>query len=88
VSPDVCPNCGAELPPNAKACPECGSDEETGWSEEARYDNLNLPDKDFDHDEFVKKEFGPEPVKPHGIAWFWWMVALLVAAGMMLLLLR
>ena len=23
--PDVCPFCGAELNPNAKFCPECGS---------------------------------------------------------------
>ena len=32
-------------------------------------------------------EFGPEPVKPRGIGWFWWVVALLVAAGMILFLL-
>ncbi len=31
-----CPNCGAAVPVNAKACPECGSDAETGWSEMAR----------------------------------------------------
>jgi hypothetical protein len=31
-----CPNCGAAVPVNAKACPECGSDAETGWSEAAR----------------------------------------------------
>jgi uncharacterized membrane protein YvbJ len=78
VAPDVCPNCGAEIPSGAKACPECGSDERTGWSEEARYDHLGLPDEDFDHDEFVKKEFGPESVKPHGVAWFWWMIALVL----------
>ncbi len=40
MTPDVCPNCGAEVPPSAKACPECGSDEKTGWSEKARYDHL------------------------------------------------
>lgn len=31
----VCPNCYAEVPWNAAACPECGSDEETGWAEDA-----------------------------------------------------
>ncbi len=76
MASDVCPNCGAEVLPGAKACPECGSDEQTGWSEEARYAHLGLPDEDFDYDEFVRKEFGPEPVKPHGIAWFWWVIAL------------
>ncbi|HUA38016.1 MAG TPA: zinc ribbon domain-containing protein [Candidatus Sulfopaludibacter sp.] len=74
--PDFCPNCGAEVPPGAKACPECGADEKTGWSEQARYDHLDLPDDDFDHDEFVKREFGPESIKPYGIAGFWWVIAL------------
>jgi hypothetical protein len=31
----VCPNCYADVPWNAVACPECGSDEETGWAEDA-----------------------------------------------------
>ena len=44
MSPDVCPNCGAEVPPQAKVCPECGSDEQTGWSETAYASQLGLPD--------------------------------------------
>lgn len=32
-----CPHCGAEVPFDAKVCPECGSDEHTGWSEGADY---------------------------------------------------
>jgi hypothetical protein len=47
-----------------------------------------LPDENFDHDEFIKREFGPEPVKPHSIGWFWWGMALLVVAGMLFFLLR
>lgn len=31
----VCPNCYADVPWNAASCPECGSDEETGWAEDA-----------------------------------------------------
>jgi hypothetical protein len=88
MPPETCPNCGAEVPRDARACPECGADEETGWSETAYVSRLNLPDDDFDHAAFVKDEFGPEPVKPRGIGWFWWVVALLVAAGMLFLLLR
>lgn len=44
----TCPNCGALVPQNALACPECGSDAETGWSEAARYQELGfyLPDDD------------------------------------------
>ena len=39
-----CPHCGANVPQNARACPECGSDEDTGWSKEATYVHL-LPYK-------------------------------------------
>jgi hypothetical protein len=35
-----CPHCGAVVPANASACPECGSDEETGWSQDAAYGEL------------------------------------------------
>ncbi len=31
---DVCPHCGAEFAAGRPACPECGSDAETGWSED------------------------------------------------------
>ena len=41
-----CPNCGAELPASAKFCPECGSDEKTGWSEETYLDGVTLPGED------------------------------------------
>jgi hypothetical protein len=88
MPPEVCPNCGADVPRDAKACPECGSDEKTGWSETAYASGLNLPDEEFDHDEFVKQEFGPEPVKPSGIGWFWWIIAVVVAAGMIFFLIR
>jgi uncharacterized membrane protein YvbJ len=78
MSPDACPNCGAKVPSGAKACPECGSDEKTGWSEQARYDNLGLPDEHFDYDDFAKREFGGERVVPRGIHWVWWVTALVL----------
>jgi hypothetical protein len=79
--PETCPNCGTDVPANARACPECGADEQTGWSEAARTDGLGLPDENFDYDDFVKNEFGPKKAVPRGIHWFWWVVALLVAAA-------
>jgi hypothetical protein len=88
VVPDVCPNCGAEVPRNAKACPECGSDENTGWSEKANADNLGLPEEDFDYDSFVKEEFGAGRAKPRGINWLWWMVAFFLAGLLLVLFLR
>ncbi len=41
-----CPNCGAEVPIKAKSCPDCGSDENTGWSEDTMYDGLDLNEQD------------------------------------------
>jgi hypothetical protein len=84
----TCPNCGAVVPPKAKACPECGSCEETGWSEEASSSGLDLPDDEFNYDEFVKKEFGGQSPKPRGISWFWWVIGILVLAAVLMVLLR
>ncbi|HUB86409.1 MAG TPA: zinc ribbon domain-containing protein [Verrucomicrobiae bacterium] len=84
MPPEICPNCGAEVPRNAKVCPECGSDESSGWSEQARADNLGLPDEHFDYDEFVKEEFGSGRHKPRGISWFWWGIAILLVVLMLL----
>lgn len=82
---DVCPNCGAEVPSKAKACPHCGADEQTGWSEEAQTSGLDLPDDPFDYDDFVQREFKGSGVRPRGIAWFWWLIAIAVLAAFVLL---
>jgi hypothetical protein len=90
MTPEVCPICGASVPPNARSCPECGADEKTGWSEEAGSSGLDLPEENFDYEEFVKREFGGEkksPV-PHGIHWFWWLIAVLVLLASVWMLLR
>jgi hypothetical protein len=49
--PAECPICGADVPSTAKACPNCGADERTGWDEDAtRYDGVDLPDLGDDSD--------------------------------------
>ncbi|MDD5141045.1 MAG: zinc ribbon domain-containing protein [Verrucomicrobiales bacterium] len=78
MPPEICPNCGAILPPTAKVCPECGSDEKTGWSETAYASSLGLPDENFNYDEFVKEEFNPSLARPRGIHWLWWLTALIL----------
>ena len=78
MPPENCPNCGVAVPRYAKACPGCGADEDTGWSESAHADNLGIPDENFDYDKFVKEEFGPGHAKPRGIHWVWWITALLL----------
>ena len=89
MPPETCPNCGADVPRHARACPECGADEKSGWSEEAYAERLGLPDDNFNYDEFVKEEFGPRgKVRPRGISWFWWIIALLLLAAFAYPLLR
>lgn len=88
MNPDVCPNCGELVPPAAKACPGCGSDEKTGWSEQAYADNLGLPDENFNYDEFVKAEFNPGSARPRGIHWLWWLTALILVVLFLLFCLR
>ena len=78
MTPEICPNCGARVPARAKACPECGSDEHTGWSEEAYASNLDLPEEKFDYDDFVEREFGGKSPVPRGIHWLWWVTALVL----------
>lgn len=88
MTPDFCPNCGAELPPKARVCPECGSDEETGWSEEARYDGLDLPDEDFDYEHFMKREYGRRKPNSTHLNWLWWAIAVLILLGFAFLFFR
>lgn len=86
VPPETCPNCGAEVPQNAKACPGCGADENTGWAEDAQQAtaaDLGLPEEDFDYDEFVKREFAPALPKPPGLHWIWWVAGLALLAAIL-----
>jgi hypothetical protein len=88
MAPEICPNCGAEVPRKARACPECGADEATGWSEKAGASGLDLPDENFDYDDFVKREFGEKSPVPRGVAWYWWVVALALAVAFIVFWLR
>ncbi len=83
-APENCPNCGAAVARNAKACPECGSDEKTGWAEEAQAQALDLPDEEFNYEEFVEKEFGRPKKSKKQI--FWWLVAVGLLIWFLLLL--
>jgi hypothetical protein len=49
---------------------------------------LDLPDENFDYDDFVKRELGGKSPVPRGIHWFWWVVALVVAVAFIAFWLR
>ena len=78
--PKVCPVCGEDVPRIALACPECGADYSSGWREDAEaYDAVDLPDDDFNYEEFVRQEFGSSQ-KP-AIKTVWWITAILLIAA-------
>lgn len=84
----LCPVCGEEVSPNAKACPECGACDKSGWRIASRdEDGLNLPDDDFDYDRFVSEEFGRGPKKTLP-QWFWVIVAAVLLLAFAALLVR
>lgn len=56
-----CPHCGARVPAGARACPACGSDDATGWSDEADDWAGDLPtgygdDDELDYEETLRRE--------------------------------
>jgi RNA polymerase subunit RPABC4/transcription elongation factor Spt4 len=71
-APTECANCGAAIPRGAKACPECGADERTGWRETSIYDDLDLPEEAWRDD----REQAPmkQPARVNGVPWYWWCV--------------
>ena len=71
--PDECANCGADIPRHARACPECGADERTGWRETSIYDGLDLPDTGTD-------DTPAEARRPVKVFW------ILVGVGLLILL--
>jgi hypothetical protein len=83
-APSVCPVCGEDVPHNALACPECGADHNSGWREDAeRYDGVQLPEHDFDYNDFVKQEFGSQ-AKPPGLKTIWWIVGIVLIVAVIL----
>ena len=77
-SPEVCPVCGEDVPRGCLACPACGADHNSGWRIDAdAYDALDLPEEDFDYDEFARREFG-SALKPPGIKMIWWITAIIL----------
>ena len=68
---DSCPNCGTDLPRHARVCPECGSDDETGWSDRARVSELGLPDDSFEYETFIEQEFGKKKEPRIAAVWRW-----------------
>jgi RNA polymerase subunit RPABC4/transcription elongation factor Spt4 len=81
----ICPVCGAEVTAKAKACPECGADEKTGWSANTIYDGTGIENPDeFDYEDWKRREFGGRSRR----GWIVWVVAVVMLGLLVLLFLR
>jgi hypothetical protein len=86
-TPEVCPVCGEDVPPKAKACPSCGACHESGWKDEGDDDGAagitehGYEDEEkFDYDRWRAREEGRE--RPRGgihPIWKWVALILLIA---------
>lgn len=78
--PAECAVCGAAIPRRARACPECGADERTGWREQSIYDGLDLPDEETpDRDRGRPGAQGP--------AWYWLVAGVVTLVALIFLVL-
>lgn len=75
--PGQCPVCGEWVGKGAAACDSCGACPRSGWSGQADYDGLDLPDDDFDYDEYVQREFGAGRRRRMALPW-WAIVAIVL----------
>lgn len=73
--PEECANCGTAIPRSAKACPDCGADERTGWRETTVYDQVDLPDEAIGGSGPGSRRRGAAH-GVNGVAWYWWCVGI------------
>lgn len=81
----ACPSCGQEVRVGS-TCPGCSTKRkparqkpkaariQRSWQQDPSHDGLDLPDEDFDYDEFVAREFHGAPHRRLGVKWYWWAI--------------
>jgi hypothetical protein len=80
----ICQVCGAEVPGDASACPECGADEKTGWSQDTIYDGTDIEDTDeFNYDDWKRREVDGRGARRTRKQWFWWVIGLLILGALL-----
>ena len=81
----VCPTCGHEARVG-HPCPGCvrksGKPKKRSWKQDPAAEGLDLPDNDFNYQNFVAREFGKAPHRALRIRWYWWALAVALLVGM------
>jgi len=83
----TCPVCGVDVPRKAKACPECGACEKSGWSRDQYLDDVNLPSSTLDYMDSAGRERGSARKKT-GMQRFWLIIAILIIVSWLAMMLR
>lgn len=83
----VCPFCEREVRVG-EPCPGCAKKKvrkarnRKSWEQSSSLDGLDLPDEEFDYEDFCKREFGKSPHLKTGLKWYWWVLAVVLLVGM------
>jgi hypothetical protein len=81
----VCPFCGCEVRVG-KPCPGCAKKvKKSGkkpWEQDESKDGLDLPDGDFNYEDFIAREFGKASHRVLGLKWYWWVLAVALLLAM------
>ena len=78
-----CAHCGAEIRRDALACPDCGSDAETGWADEATQSEAAFGEfTEEDYREVIRDLEGGSARSPRG-----WILLAIAAATLALFVL-
>jgi hypothetical protein len=84
----ICPDCGSEVRVGSRGCTRCASEQATKswrkrkpWEQDESHDGLNLPDEEFNYEEFLDEEFGGGR-KKSAMEWVWWTTALVLVIAL------
>ena len=82
----TCPVCGADVPRRAKACPDCGACDKSGWSQDRYLDGVHLPGEDDGYDNHRRLLGGPS--RQTLMQRLWMAVGILIVIAMIWMTLR
>lgn len=83
----LCPFCEREVRVG-EPCPGCAKNavrkvlSGKSWERPRSSDGLDLPEEDFDYEDFCKREFGKSPHHRTGLKWYWWALAVVLLAAL------